>query len=449
MMKKTVPAIIAELEATNSRNEKVAILKENADNDTLKAVIEHSLNPFILFGIKKIPPYTPSVKVSWTMIQPTTIDQALDQIKQFIVSRKYTGNDAIDYLRGILNRMVAEDALIIERVIQKDMKCGVQESTVNKIWPGLIPKFPVMLASKQDEKSLSKIKFPAFVQTKFDGMRVNAMIHKNTGIVEFFSRNGKPVDCGNRSFVAELMGLGETYFELHPDEEVVVIDGELLAKDESGKLRDRKTSNGICNKAIRETISDIERDSLCMAAWDLISGTGFDKGFDAVKYDIRYEELIVCNSDSNFHLSIAHNDVVNTIEEAAEISVKNIANGLEGIILKNIDGSWEDKRSKNQVKMKQVLDADVLCTGTREGTGKFVGKIGALICESGDGAVKFQVGSGFSDADREIDPSEYIGKIVTVQYNEVIQRKDGSDKSLFLPIFVEVRHDKNSAEIIA
>jgi hypothetical protein len=41
---------------------------------------------------------------------------------------------------------------------------------------------------------------------------------------------------------------------------------------------------------------------------------------------------------------------------------------------------------------------------------------------------------------------DIVGKIITVKYNEVIQDKNKDKKSLFLPIFEEIRLDKTVAD---
>jgi hypothetical protein len=58
--------------------------------------------------------------------------------------------------------------------------------------------------------------------------------------------------------------------------------------------------------------------------------------------------------------------------------------------------------------------------------------------------VKVSVGSGFND-DQRNQGDELIGKIVAVKYNARITNKEG-DQSLFLPIFIEVRNDKDTAD---
>ena len=73
--------------------------------------------------------------------------------------------------------------------------------------------------------------------------------------------------------------------------------------------------------------------------------------------------------------------------------------------------------------------------------------IGAILCESSDGILKVDVGSGFKDEDRKKDPSEYLGKIAAIKYNMRIKNKQG-EESLFLPVFLEVREDKTEADAI-
>jgi hypothetical protein len=70
--------------------------------------------------------------------------------------------------------------------------------------------------------------------------------------------------------------------------------------------------------------------------------------------------------------------------------------------------------------------------------------LGAILCESADGVIKVSVGSGFNDGQRN-QGDELVGKIVAVKYNARITNKEG-DQSLFLPIFIEVRNDKDTAD---
>jgi DNA ligase-1 len=64
--------------------------------------------------------------------------------------------------------------------------------------------------------------------------------------------------------------------------------------------------------------------------------------------------------------------------------------------------------------------------------GKHKGRLGALICETKDG-VRFKIGTGFTDADREHPPR--IGNTVTFTYQEVFP--SGAPR---FPSFLRIRH---------
>jgi ATP-dependent DNA ligase len=138
--------------------------------------------------------------------------------------------------------------------------------------------------------------------------------------------------------------------------------------------------------------------------------------------------------------------IVQTLDEAQEIFQGYLADGYEGIILKDGSGEWEDKRSKTQIKFKGELECDLKIVAVEEGTGKAAGMLGAIVCESADGVVKVNVGSGFTDANRKQYWKENIvDKIVAVKYNARIKNKTG-EESLFLPVFIELRDDKDVAD---
>jgi ATP-dependent DNA ligase len=125
-----------------------------------------------------------------------------------------------------------------------------------------------------------------------------------------------------------------------------------------------------------------------------------------------------------------------------------LTEGQEGIILKTTDGIWENKRSKSLIKFKGELECDLRVVDWEEGTGKNVGRLGALVLESDCGGVRVNVGTGFSDADRNnITAANSLGRIVAVKYNARISDKNSDVASLFLPVFVEFRDDKTDADL--
>jgi hypothetical protein len=417
--------ILNEISSTSSRLEKEAILRREAGNDTLKKVFFLAYDPFTQFYQRKIPSYMPTKDN-----QADTLDPVLDSL-QALSSRQVTGNAAIEFLTKLLSSLTKDDAKVLERVVSKDLKCGASESTANKIWPELIHEYPCMLCTPFDEKLVSKFKWPAMVQLKMDGMRFNAIV-KN-GACEFRSRNGKEIN---------ILGRLEQRFITLADGKDTVFDGELIVVDEHEEILDRQTGNGILNKAVKGTINDAEASRVRATVWDVIPYEDFQKGICDVNYHIRFMLLQSMPLD-NKYIRLVEYKIVSSIEDARVIFNDYLAQGQEGIILKDLSGKWENKRVKTQVKFKAELECDLKIIAVQPGTGKYEGMVGAYACESEDGIVRAEVGSGFSDEARK--NFDVIGKIAAVKYNARIRNKQG-EESLFLPVLLEVREDKVKAD---
>jgi ATP-dependent DNA ligase len=415
--------ILNEITDTPSRNEKEAILKREVNNDLLRRVFFLAYDPFTQFYIRKIPEYERN-----ETSHAASLEGLLPGL-QALSSRRATGNAGIYHLQTMLQALNVKDAEVLERIIGKDLKCGASGSTANKVWPGLIAEFPCMLCTPSDEKILSKFKFPAFAQLKMDGMRFNAIV--KDGKCEFRSRNGKEIN---------LLGNLEQEFVKLANGQNLVFDGELLVVVE-GNIQDRQTGNGILNKAVKGTISAKEAESVQATVWDCIPYHHFVEGKGSTQYLTRF--AILESASLPHKIRLVESSVVASLDEAEAIFERYLAQGQEGIILKDMSGIWEDKRVKTQVKFKAELDCDLRVVGIQPGTGKYEGMVGALLCESSDGVIQVDVGSGLSDDDRRRD--DYIGKIVAVTYNARIKNKQGK-QSLFLPRLIEVRLDKDEAD---
>jgi ATP-dependent DNA ligase len=221
-----------------------------------------------------------------------------------------------------------------------------------------------------------------------------------------------------------------------------VFDGELLVMKD-GKILDRQTGNGILNKANKGTITAADAAKVHATVWDYIPYKDFLAGECKLPYLNRFGILYGMTMPTKIHL--VESTGVHNIEEAQAIFEQYLAEGQEGIILKDLSGTWQDKRVKHQIKFKGELECDLKIVAIEEGSGKYRGMLGAVICESADGVVKVRVGSGFNDDQRKKLGKEIIDKVVAVKYNSRIKNKLG-DESLFLPIFIEIRDDKDNAD---
>jgi DNA ligase-1 len=134
-----------------------------------------------------------------------------------------------------------------------------------------------------------------------------------------------------------------------------------------------------------------------------------------------------------------------------EINRDAIDNGYEGIMIKDPDAPYECKRSTAWLKLKPFIEVSLTVTAVEEGTGRNVGKLGALVCEGIDDGkgISVNVGSGFTDANRDdywTSREEVVGKVVEVRADAITQNQDGS-YSLRFPRFIRFRGFKDGEKI--
>lgn len=428
----TILSILDELASIPGSNDKIATLKKYANSelgevlqDVLKLTYDKSYN----FYIKKIPEYCSSgmKDLSW----------GLDQLS-VLYTRAKTGHEGIAHLTGILSMLSDDDAEVICKIILRDVSSGFSEGTINKVWTGLIPELPIMLAQPMKDKFIAKIKYPAVAQLKADGARCIAVVDGMD--IKLFSRNYKGY-YGLESLCDELSTIIKGRW---------VVDGELVCVDHHGNVLPRKTSNGVINKSSKGTITEAEAEYVRFQVWDLIPYDDYfyEESYSEPMID-RYNNLVgMCQGAKRVFPIETH--IVNDLKDAREVFQKYVAQGLEGIILKNLKAPWENKRSNNQVKFKVEIESDLVIVGMYEGTGKYQGMMGGISCQSADGKVCVNVGSGFTDDDRAYfwnNQDEFIGTVVEIKHNGLILSKEkDATYSVFLPIFKFIRDDKDAKD---
>ena len=425
--------ILENIEKVSARTAKIALIEQNKGNQLFLDVLQAALNPYTNYHIRKIPDYDPK--------GGKTLDWALVELKK-LSGRQLTGHAGIEHLRSILGSVSLDDAIVISRIIGKDLRCGAGDGTTNVALPGFIPTYPCLLARPYDEKNIKNIKYPAYSQLKADGLRANAIVEGH--VVNLFGRSGREIDL--------LGALDQAMISLAAEFPwPVVFDGEFVVADKFGRVIDRKTGNGIINKAIKGTISEEEAKMIRFQIWDAIPLAEFKEGKSVDSYKHRFERLIQAvdarpQADKSYW--VIPYKTVGSLEEAVAHFEQLLAEGHEGTILKNYCALWEDSRSKHLVKMKAEKDADMEIIGFNPGEGKFLGMVGSMQMASSDRLVECNI-SGFPDDLRlEITKNQagLLGTIATVIYNERIKSKSrtGVD-SLFLCRFAEFRTDKTVA----
>ena len=457
--------IIRELGSTRSRNEKENILRREVANEDLQRFFFLSLSPFQNYFQKK--------NFKQRKVGGADLRMCMDALDANIAKRVLTGNDSFEYITAMINSLSEDDAKIIMLILQADSGCDLGAATINKIWPKLIPTYPTLLATEYDEKLAAKLdwKRGVFVQNKSDGLRIN-LVFDEVGLVKGYSRAGNELN-----FFGVFDYLGEFF-------KGVVIDGELLTVNAEGKFNSRQISNGICSKAIKNTMSEVESQSLHITAWDAIPLVDFIKEKSQLEYKDRFKilsDLIdrarskISTNAFDKHISIIPSRIVHSIEQTQQYYEDAIAFGEEGLVIKQQSMLWSDSRSNLQLKMKAKNTGDFKVTGYKDGVGKFLGNLGSLVIATSDDKLEANM-SGFSFKLRsEIyanltgNPVNYsmvedgivvtktalpgesdinIGSIIEAAYNAKIKSRDSDIWSIFLPRFQTIRIDKDIANTI-
>jgi DNA ligase-1 len=112
-------------------------------------------------------------------------------------------------------------------------------------------------------------------------------------------------------------------------------------------------------------------------------------------------------------------------------------------MIKDLDAPYECRRSTFWMKWKPTITVDLNIVGFEEVTGRNAGRLGAIICEGvdDDRSIRVNVGSGFSDVDRDgywDSRDKLLGNVVEVMADAVTQNQDGT-YSLRFPRFVRFR----------
>lgn len=371
-----------------------------------------------------------------------------------------------------------------------------------------LPIYPYMRCSLMDK--LKHIKYPAYSQVKMDGTYSNIIIEMNKKIeninndinIKIYSRQGKLLEIGDvlikrlKNYVKEI--IHPLYNFEDTDKIKIVLMGEALVKGDDGKPLDRKTGNGLITSLSKQftttkTYEDKMKKSKStklmtelrnkLEEWDNTERNIYFVVWDILTYDKwqlkdtnipDYTSRLSCISfyscevlDKRYEdevIKAIATKEVNSYEEAYEHFQLLYSRGEEGTILKNKDLDWKNGTSNFQIKFKAVKECELKVIGYEIGSGKYSEGIGALLCESSDGLLKVSI-SGLTEAERgleradindaskglkvidDFDFNKYTGKIITVEFNELIQNKtDEKTYSLFLPRIKEFREDKTEAD---
>lgn len=415
-MSLSIAKTIQEVANIGSTTEKVSILQAN-DSELLRKILLYSLDPYKIFGVKKFE-FGESINVEHLESPYEMMFDACD----LLMNRKLTGDAARGHITKVSTYLSKDQQEIFGKILKKDLRAGIATGLVNKAFDNLIPEFEIQLA--QPEKYLKKVKFPCLVQPKLDGVRTIAITNPTEQSVIYYSRNGKEFKNFN-CFDKELLGLTGTSAR--------VFDGEVVGPPGND-------FKGIMEQCRRKF--DVEPKGLNFYIFDHMYQTNFVNRTYTTRQLERTEYLEESLNTTVDRIRTVESKFCKNMEEVEEFYAQCVEDGFEGIIIKDIDGEYEFKRSNAWVKMKPSATYDLKIIDVFEGRGKYEGKLGGFVVEGmiGDKKVKSEVGSGLKDHERLFIGEasvHYVGKTIEVKFDSITD-----DCSLRFPRYIRLREDK-------
>lgn len=398
--------ILRQLEITTSHNQKAAILLQHKDNDTFKSLLEYVYSPFKIYGIGK---------KTFRKAVPSEEFHSIFDLLDYLLENN-TGSEVVkDRVNAFLAAQPPENIDWYKRIILKNLRVGIQSSTINGIYPGLIPVFNCQLANPLTNKHPSEI----LIEPKFDGIR-NLSVGNS-----LFTRSGKL-----------LTGFNEIEKQLEILRKITggmyVFDGELMGRDFT---------------ATQElTFAHLEnKTGVNLHIFDCILLDKFKSGRDDTPLSIRKNTLkdIICSAPDIPNIKLVttmysgpyNQQTIDTIHRAI------VSQGYEGSMIKDLHSPYECKRTRTWLKRKDFIAGEFTVVGMFEGDGRLTGTLGGVIIDYKGYTVR--VGSGITDEQRISfwnNPESIIGKVITVQAQGESQDKD-SNLSLRFPVFKHIRKD--------
>ena len=412
---------IQKLESDNSRLFKEAVVLDALNNSEFVVGVQYALDSLKTFGVKEVPA-TLSDDIGAEGLDWEQFQELADKL----ANRELTGHAARDAIELAQAKATTEQWNDwYRRILIKDLRCGVSEKTINNVRKGTVPVFSCMLAH-DGAKHEKKIAGECYVEYKYDGVRVIAIVQNNNATL--YSRNGKQLT--NFPHIEQALS--------KPEFNGIVFDGEVMSENFQALMKQVHRKEGAQTKDAYLAVFDMlplenfregEWNCSANARRHMLEGTAtlFDDCIRLV--DCVYMDLDTDEGKTAF----------------ADMNKRALDEGYEGLMIKPVSETYKCKRSHAWLKIKPFIEVTLKVVAVEEGTGRNVSKLGALVVEGEDDGKFFHlnVGSGLTDKDREVfwqHKDSLIGQLVEIRADAATTSQDSTDVwSLRFPRFKTFR----------
>lgn len=421
----TFVQMLSSLRSSNSSNYKKEVLAQYKDDATVRTLLSLTYDPYLNYYVT-----SPTVSPSGAGVAFTESDLiAFERLLRKANLREVTPAQTARLLQDLLG---PKDPDVIESllaVVKRDLKAGVNVSTINSVMGDLIPDFKTMKGKKWEGKV--KPSFPCWGSPKLDGYRgPSFVVNGQRGI---YSNEGRYFESYSTKLAPVLQALAQA---LNRD---FVFDGEVMAADyaETSSARAKDSQHQLCYHMFD-----------CLTGWE-------EHNFDRRPASERYHFMETTVQDAVKTLGlegmirVVPHVLLYTEEEAIAFFEKCVGDGYEGAMFVAQHSEYKRDRSADMHKLKPVRKTTVDCEIVEVLSGKVGTKyehtIGSIVVRGVDeNGVEFKAncGSGITDDFRKkwnLKRQELLGQIAELHYDCITQDKDSGEFSIRFPRFKQLR----------
>lgn len=442
--------IIAQLEATSKRTEKEAIVRAAWEAGCTEFFLgaRMAYDALITYGIKKAPLIFDGE--SEAGFKPTMTWDKFTDIAGKLQRRELTGNTARDVLRAAADASTVQDWNgWYRRILLKDLKCGITESTINKILeaageaakPYIIPVFSCQLA-KDGNDHPKKIAGQKLLDVKLDGVRLLTVLDIEEQTITQYTREGRI----NDRFTGITDRLKPLLKRLKRS---MVLDGEVVSRNFQALMKQVNRKEDVDTSDAHLALFD------CLPWADFLAG-GWDQT-QRYRHEVLVEMIPTLEelTEGKVYVIPKMSLDLDTPEGKAQLEEFNretIEAGYEGIMIKDPEAPYRTKRVDAWLKVKPWITVDLEVVGFEPGKpeSKHRDTLGGMICRGEDQGkmIEVTVGNGYSDELRDEiwkNQGKVLGRIAEIKGDALTRAQDSDTWSLRFPVFMGFRDDKHSA----
>ena len=439
--------IVARLEAHSGRGDKEQILRDAWAAGCVEFFEGAKLayDAMVVYNINKAPLFEDTTDPDG-FTATLTWDRFRDLLSK-LQRREITGNYARDVIRAASDTASAADWNgWYRRVLLKDLKCGMTESTINKVLGEIggaaldyqIAVFSCQLAKNGDDHPKKMVGYK-YLDVKLDGVRILTIIDVDNKTVTQYSRDGRRNDrFGNIT--------GDLAKLIPQLKQSIVLDGEMISRSFQDLMKQLNRKD------------DVDTSDAKLALFDIIPLTDFRAGESVLKQVDRHEVLVgmmpMIQAACGDRVYVIPKMMVNLDTEEGQAQFREfnndtVAAGYEGIMIKDPLATYRTKRTDAWMKIKPFITVDLEVVGIEPGKpeSKFKHTLGGLVCRGVDQGkhIEVTVGGGYTEELRDAiwaDRDTVIGRTVEIKGDALTKSQDGDTWSLRFPVFMGFRDDK-------